>query len=268
VLALFALCFGCVAFYAASCWYIGRHWFGLRRAHPLLGPFVAAVTVCVITGMEVHFDGPGSLPVRSWLLINVCGLVTTVGICVWEFLEYVNEGRGGHSRWPMTLAATAVALTLVPGVLVIADGTAQRLLCGGEAPIAECDKSAGDRPSDVVPSPMPFELRAPGGIDLNASRPTLTNDTTFADIIYDNNQAWENTLRTNGQFAMAEWTLDRAPDRNRCNDLFVARRGRGSAFRPRTGMVLCVETTGGQLASVVISRAQQGVVVATATVWW
>jgi hypothetical protein len=268
VLALFAAFLGCIAFYVASCWYIGRYWFGLKDTHPLLAPFVAAVTVCVITGMELRYDGPGSIPIRSWLLINVAAVTTTLAMCLWESLEYVNERRDGQSRWPKTIAATVAATALATGAVLVANGSAQRLLCDGKPPPANCKESADDRPSDVKPSAMRFELRAPGGIDLNAARPLLTNDATFADVIYDGTDFGDNTLRTNGRFAIAEWTLTGAPDRDRCDRVLATGWVRESRFRPANEMVLCIETTGGQLASVVISQAREDWIAAEATVWW
>jgi hypothetical protein len=263
ILGLFALFLGSVAFYAASCWYIARHWFGVTAAHPVLGPVVTALTVCVITAKELRFDGPGPLPVRTWLLISFCGLVTTLGVCLWEAFAYAAPARGGTFGWPPALAATATGAVLLPGLLLIADGSAQHWLCAGERPRVNCTVQPWVAP---VATPAAFELHAAGGVDLNVAPPVVSTDVRYADLILDP-QPGGTVLRTDGRHALAVWPLLAEPDRNRCSDLFDSRQIAWSGVRAERGMVLCLETTGGQLASVEIRDAGEGGITGTATVW-
>lgn len=267
VLFWFAIWIGGIAFYATSCWYISRHWFGANNAHPLLGPFVAAVTICVISGLELRSDGPEAIPVRLWLLINFSAVITTLGVCALEFLEHTSRGSGYDSHRRVMITAAAIVLAMTANVAFIASGSAQQMLCDSKPLMVNCVNRSSDRPWNSAPIPVEFTLSAPSGVDLNTTPPTLTNDPSVADLFYDNSYAFGNRLHA-GDTAVAAWTLKGLPDRDACDRLLARQRIPSAGLPAGYGMVLCVETTRGPLARLQISSVEYGVVNIVALVFW
>jgi hypothetical protein len=260
LLGLLALFLGFAAFYATSLWYINRHWFGLSEAHPLLGPLVAGLTVCLITALELLANGPGALPLRTWFLITFCGLTTTLGLCLWEGLAFA---RGGTSGWPATIAAVVTAAVLVPGVLLVTDGTVERWLCDGGQPRVDCTV-VPHRPA--VAAPAAFDLRTGSGVDVNTTPPAVPHDPRYADLVLEPHPGGTR-LRTDGRHALSVWPFAAGPDRDSCAGLFDSGRIDWTVV-PAPGTVLCLETTGGELAAVRIRASGPDGMSATVTVWF
>jgi hypothetical protein len=135
--------------------------------HPLLGSFVTAVTISVMTAYTLLEEGPKSLPVPSWLMVTVGGAVTTLGICAWDVAEHWHPGS---RAWPRAIAA-AVPVFLAAAAVFIAHGDAQRILCAATSPV-NCDRDTSDQPSRIVPKARAFQLANYAGLDLNADPPT------------------------------------------------------------------------------------------------
>lgn len=128
-------------FFAMGCWCISCHWFGIGRAHPLLPPLVAGITILIMTGMELRSEGPEELPLRVWLLVNFAAVITTLGVCFVELCDavYGSESRGLEpERWPVAVALTAVGLALLGTSVFVFTGSAEPVLCAGEAPLVNC----------------------------------------------------------------------------------------------------------------------------------
>ena len=245
-----------IAFYLPSTWLISRWWFGLSGAHPVLGPVVTAVTVTAVTAIGLFKDGPGVLPVPHWLLINLAGLTTTLGLCAWEWVDYRSAVRGTDPGPAATGVIVAVALVLAAGAFFVLSGAAQPAVCRRPS-IVNCDRS-DDRPPTAQASPVPFELAALDGLDLNGD--------DAGDLFYDNREALGNRLYP-GENVILAWTRPGPlPGRDEC-DLAMRRSRPPRSVQPQDGLVLCMTTTAGRRATVVISHVEYRYVAGTATVW-
>ena len=248
---------GAGVFYAAACWYISRFWFGLNAVHPLLGSFVTAVTISVMTAYTLLEEGPKSLPVPSWLMVTVGAAVTTLGICVWDVAEH---WRPGSRAWPPAIAAV-VAVLLAGAAVFIAHGGAQRILCTAASPV-NCDRDTSDQPSRVAPKAAAFQLANHAGLDLNADPPTLTIDRAAADLIF------ADAVYAGDRATITAWTEPGDPDRDRCDLLLRARAGTRTSYRPAAGTWLCVATSQGRLAGVRVTSMDGSSLIGSATLWW
>ena len=140
---------GLVGVYGAGCWYISRFWFGLGRVDPLLPPLVSIVTVCIMTAIELHDEGPDPLPTRLWLLISFAAVISTFWVCFVELCDaYLPPDPGhplarntGSGQWPVVVATTVAIIALAAAVIFIRSGTAERTLCTGPTPLVKCTNS-------------------------------------------------------------------------------------------------------------------------------
>lgn len=256
VIAMMGAFFGAVVFYGAACWYISRFWFGLNGVHPLLGSFVTAVTICVMTVYTLVEEGPKSLPTSSWLLITLCGWATTIGICAWDLAENRRPG----SRTMAGAIATVVVVLVGGGGVFIAGGTAERALCDGKTAV-NCDHSNDDQPSRIRPQAAEFQLPVNMGLELNAERPTATVDPVAADLIFDG------AVRSGDRSSVVAWPGPDEPDRDRCDQVIRARFRAEAGYRPAAGGWFCVATTQGRLAGVQVLEVDDGGLTGRATLW-
>jgi hypothetical protein len=139
--------FGFLGLFAMGCWCISCHWFGIGRVHPLLPPLVAAVTITAMTVLELHSGGPEGLPLRLWLLVNLSAVITTFGVCLVEMcdaLDAAASAGGDPARWPVVAAVTVVGLGLTGAAVLVAAGTAERILCADD--LVVCTNTAAAVP--------------------------------------------------------------------------------------------------------------------------
>lgn len=263
----FGIFIGGIAFYFASCWYISRHWFGLGRAHPLLPPSVTAVTVCVVSGIELFSGGPEELPAKVWLTINFFGIITTFGVCAWEYVEHVASSQNLYPDRPLATVAIVVALALGASSVFVLTGAAEERLCAGARPVLHCGGgSSAQQPDEDAPVTREFVLSAPGGIDLDTTPPTQTYDAEAADLYYDNSYALGNRLHA-GEASVAQWAGVDSPDKSACQSLLTRTGLSARGVAPVQGMILCIGTSGGSLARLRISEANYATVDVVATLW-
>jgi hypothetical protein len=84
-------------------YYWGEYLFDTGEAHPLLPPFVTAITVILATLLDAGawLATPGRVPTGLHFLMSVSGLVSTLTLCLWEILLIRSKARdrAAGSRW-------------------------------------------------------------------------------------------------------------------------------------------------------------------------
>lgn len=267
VLFWFAVFIGGIGFYLASCWFISRHWFGLGSAHPLLPAFVTSVTVPFVSAIELLSGGrDAEIPVWIWLTINFFGVITTLGVCGWEYVEHVAAEQGSNPEWHLAGLTVLVALVLGASSAFIFTGAAEEHLCNGPRPVFNCTGNIAPDPYGPTPAARDLVLTAPAVLDLDTDAPRPVVEAGQVDLYFDNFYALGNRVRP-GSAYIALWTGDRVPDRDSCQELLERELVTSRGVAPTPGMTFCVATSGGRLAAVRISGTTYGRLEISAMVW-